>query len=144
MPICLYIGLFSLFIQVCIFLAILFLFEDDFEWKVFTGMSKTLGAKIGDNSNDFKLLLDIFYNLGIKVIALDKYILLQENKARLELRSIPGCITCHDVDDTPIVLGISFGIVMNGAKYQVSLNRFVLLNLTCNLNMELIKKSPFF
>uniref|UniRef100_A0A1B6D8Y6 Ribitol-5-phosphate transferase FKTN N-terminal domain-containing protein n=1 Tax=Clastoptera arizonana TaxID=38151 RepID=A0A1B6D8Y6_9HEMI len=113
MPFCLYVGLLSLFLQVLIFLSILFLLDEDFEWKLFSRVSQSIKNTTEVHTHqlkklkDLKFVLGILFNLGIKAIVLNKYILFKENQTNSGSNVISKCIICNDFGDTDIVLGIS-------------------------------------
>lgn len=85
-------GLLTLFIQVCIFLIILYASEREFQWPWFTSDSV-----FSDPIDDLDIIKQIFTDFGLSLIVVDDSFLslLQTNKNRHRSLSIYDCEVCE-------------------------------------------------
>lgn len=98
---CLFIGLCSLFIQICIFIGLLLcLEEEEIKWPLFSRLKENY--RLMGYVDDVQSISKIFTQLGITLIVLDKHVLLTEKS--LQSRITSECIQCKVSD--PVILGI--------------------------------------
>lgn len=98
---CLYIGLCSLFLQVCIFICLLLcLEEEEIKWPLFSRLKENY--RLMGYVDDIQSVSQISTQLGITLIALDKHVLLSEKVLKSGITA--DCIYCKVTD--PVVLGI--------------------------------------
>lgn len=102
---CMYIGLCSLFIQVCIFIGLLLcLEEEEIRWPLFSRLKENY--RLMGYIDDIQSISKICTHLGMTLIALDKHVLLSEKILRTGITA--DCVHCKVSD--PVVLGIEQNI----------------------------------